>query len=81
MKISAGLILTLVLWLASCGRGLAQVPEWEKLQEEARALSIDDRLHHLGRFDFTEGQPAVVIVSNAGADGYVVIDAVQWLLK
>jgi hypothetical protein len=34
----------------------------------------------LGTFDFAAG-PAAVVVTNAGADGYVVIDAVQWLPK
>lgn len=33
----------------------------------------------LGEYDFTPAQPAVVEVSNAGADGYVIIDAVQWV--
>ncbi|EDL60405.1 FAD-dependent oxidoreductase [Gimesia maris] len=33
----------------------------------------------LGEYDFTPDQPAVVEVSNAGADGYVIIDAVQWI--
>ncbi len=35
----------------------------------------------LGRFPFQTDQPAVVRISNAGSDGYVVIDAVQWLLE
>jgi hypothetical protein len=35
----------------------------------------------LGVFEFTTNQPAAVVVSNRGADGYVVIDAVQWLPK
>jgi hypothetical protein len=33
----------------------------------------------LGVFEFAAGQPAAVVVSNAGADGHVIIDAVQWL--
>ena len=33
----------------------------------------------LGTFDFTAEQTASVMISNAGTDGYVVIDAVQWL--
>ncbi len=33
----------------------------------------------LGVYEFTAGQPAAVVVSNAGANGYVIIDAVQWL--
>jgi hypothetical protein len=34
--------------------------------------------HTLGTFDFTAGSDASVTVSNAGAKGHVVIDAVQW---
>ena len=49
--------------------------------DQRKTPAIDERFHHLGRFDFTEGQPAVVTVTNAGTDGYVVIDAVQWLAK
>ncbi len=33
----------------------------------------------LGTFEFTADQPAVVIITNAGTDGYVVIDGVRWL--
>ncbi len=35
----------------------------------------------LGEFEFAEGKAAAVTVSNEGADGYVVIDSVQWLAK
>jgi hypothetical protein len=40
---------------------------------------IDGLFLSLGTFDFTADQPAAVVLSNAGADGYVIIDAVQWL--
>ncbi|MCA9021395.1 MAG: FAD-dependent oxidoreductase, partial [Planctomycetaceae bacterium] len=33
----------------------------------------------LGEYDFTPDQLATVEVSNTGADGYVIIDAVQWV--
>jgi hypothetical protein len=33
----------------------------------------------LGVFDFQTGTPAVVTVSNRNTDGYVVVDAVQWV--
>ncbi len=33
----------------------------------------------LGTFEFTADQPAAVIVTNKGTNGYVVVDAVQWL--
>lgn len=40
---------------------------------------LEGRWQSLGRFPFRAEAPAAVVVSNAGADGYVVIDAVQWL--
>ena len=33
----------------------------------------------LGVFEFRAGRPAVVTVSNHDTDGYVVVDAVQWV--
>ncbi len=42
---------------------------------------IDDLFVSLGVFDFGADQPAAVVVSNQGADGHVIIDAVQWLPK
>jgi len=41
---------------------------------------IDDLLISLGTYRFSETGPAIVVVANEGADGYVVADAVQWLL-
>jgi len=38
----------------------------------------DDRLVSLGTYEFTAGGPAAVTVSNADANGFVVIDAVNW---
>ncbi|MFZ5828971.1 MAG: FAD-dependent oxidoreductase [Planctomycetota bacterium] len=35
----------------------------------------------LGTFEFATDEPAAVVISNSGADGYVVIDAMQWLPK
>jgi len=49
--------------------------------DQRKTPAIEERFHRLGRFDFAADQPAVVTVSNAGADGFVVVDAVQWLLK
>jgi hypothetical protein len=45
------------------------------------APPIDDLFISLGVFEFKEGAPAVVVVSNKGADGFVIIDAVQWIAK
>jgi hypothetical protein len=41
--------------------------------------SIDDLLEPVGTFRFTKGKTGYVEISNAGTDGYVIIDAVQWL--
>jgi hypothetical protein len=41
--------------------------------------AIDGLFVSLGTFEFAPGKPASVTVSNAGTDGYVVIDAVQWV--
>jgi hypothetical protein len=41
--------------------------------------SIDGQFISLGTYEFAGEQPAAVVVSNQDADGYVVIDAVQWL--
>jgi len=40
---------------------------------------IEQLFVSLGTFEFTADQPAAVIVTNKGTNGYVVIDAVQWL--
>jgi hypothetical protein len=40
---------------------------------------IDGIFQTVGTFDFTKDAPAVVTVTNRGADGHVIIDAVQWL--
>ncbi|MEO8494539.1 MAG: FAD-dependent oxidoreductase [Planctomycetota bacterium] len=40
---------------------------------------LDDLFVSLGKFEFSSGEPAAVIVSNQDADGYVIIDAVQWV--
>lgn len=42
---------------------------------------IDDLFVSLGEFDFDADQAAAVVISNRGADGHVIIDAVQWLPK
>ena len=51
----------------------------KKIAVDQRAPKIDDLFVSLGTFDFTPDKPATVTVSNAGTDGYVIIDAVQWL--
>jgi hypothetical protein len=46
---------------------------------QKREPSIENTFVSLGTYEFTGKESAVVTVSNAGADGYVVIDAVQWV--
>ena len=48
---------------------------------EKQKPPIDDLFISLGVFEFNIDKPAAVVVSNQGTDGYVVIDAVQWLPK
>jgi hypothetical protein len=40
---------------------------------------IDGLFVSLGVFEFGADQSAAVVISNQAADGFVVIDAVQWL--
>lgn len=41
------------------------------------APEISGLFHSLGRFDLDAGKATSIIISNAGTDGYVVVDAVQ----
>ncbi|MCA9218230.1 MAG: FAD-dependent oxidoreductase, partial [Planctomycetales bacterium] len=47
--------------------------------DQRKKPAEDDPFHSLGVFDFIKTKPAIVRISNAESDGYVVIDAVQWL--
>lgn len=47
--------------------------------DEKRKPSVDGLLEPVGTFRFAKGKAGYVEISNAGTDGYVVIDAVQWL--
>lgn len=40
---------------------------------------IDELFQSLGAFEFDVSNPAVVTINNSGTDGYVTLDAVQWL--
>jgi len=42
---------------------------------------IEKRFVSLGQFDLTADDISEVRISNEGSDGYVVIDAVQWLIR
>jgi hypothetical protein len=46
---------------------------------ERKDPPIDDSFVSLGVFEFAADKPAVVKISNLETDGYVVVDAVQWL--
>ncbi|MBI5768666.1 MAG: FAD-dependent oxidoreductase [Verrucomicrobia bacterium] len=47
--------------------------------DERKHPSIDGALESLGTFRFTAGRDGWVEISNANTNGYVVIDAVEWL--
>jgi hypothetical protein len=51
----------------------------ERVVNQREKPALDGRFVSLGTFDFAAGAVAKVAVSNAGADGYVVVDAVQFL--
>lgn len=44
---------------------------------QQKAPAIDKIFAPLGKFRFEAGQPAAITISNSGADGFVVVDAVQ----
>jgi hypothetical protein len=41
--------------------------------------AVDELLQPVGTFRFEKGRSGQVEISNAGTDGFVVIDAVQWV--
>ena len=41
--------------------------------------AVSELLHHVGTFRFERGRMGYVEISNAGTNGFVVIDAVQWV--
>ena len=55
--------------------------EEKVIVNERKKAPIDDIAISLGTFRFEKGSPASVTVSNENTDGYVLIDAVQWLRK
>jgi hypothetical protein len=46
---------------------------------QRRKPAVDDLLEPVGEFRFEAGQAGRVEITNAGTDGFVVIDAVQWV--
>ncbi len=53
--------------------------EFEKVVNQREAPAIDGRFESLGQYRFERNGQGFVIVSNAGADGHVIADAVQFL--
>ncbi|MCX6956643.1 MAG: FAD-dependent oxidoreductase, partial [Verrucomicrobia bacterium] len=47
--------------------------------DEKKKPAVDGLLQPVGTFIFKKGRDSYVEISNAGTDGYVVIDAVQWV--
>jgi hypothetical protein len=47
--------------------------------DQKKKPSIDNLLEPVGTFRFEKGRTGFVEISNADTNGYVVIDAVQWL--
>jgi hypothetical protein len=46
---------------------------------QRKAPTLDGAFISLGTFRFAKGKSGAVEISNRGVDGYVIIDAVQWL--
>lgn len=61
------------------GRGGTRSSRARRTINQRQPPPIDELFVSFGTFDFRADEPAVVIVSNLNADGYVIIDAVQWL--
>ena len=49
--------------------------------DQRKAPTAENSFHSLGLYKFQADKPGTVTISNTGSDGYVVIDAVQWLKK
>ena len=49
--------------------------------DQTEAPAKEGQFRSLGVYSFSKDRKAVVVVSNAQPDGYVIIDAVQWLPK
>ena len=49
--------------------------------DQRKAPTAENSFHSLGLYKFQADKPGTVTISNTGSDGYVVIDAVQWLKR
>ena len=64
----------------AAGVETAAIDEAKVAVDQREPGKIDGIAVSLGEFEFAAGASEVT-VSNAGTDGYVIIDAVQWLAK
>jgi hypothetical protein len=46
---------------------------------QRQAPAIDKLWHSLGTYEFTADAPGSVLINNEGTDGFVIVDAVQFL--
>jgi hypothetical protein len=46
---------------------------------QRKAPTLDQAFTSVGKYGFDEKTPAIVTISNAGTDGYVIVDAVQFV--
>jgi hypothetical protein len=53
--------------------------EKQVVVDQRKAPPLDDLFISLGVYDFTADKPAAVVISNRETDGYVIVDAVQWI--
>lgn len=51
----------------------------ETVINQRKEPPVDGHFVSLGKYEFNKINPAVVVVSNRETDGYVIIDAVQWV--
>jgi hypothetical protein len=51
----------------------------ERMVDQRRAPDVEDRFVSLGVFHFEKARKGAVRITNAGADGYVIADAIQVL--
>jgi hypothetical protein len=53
--------------------------ETKVVLDQKKKPAVDGLLQPVGTFRCTKGKAGYVEIANAGTEGYVVIDAVQWL--
>lgn len=79
----------LISWTAHSNRSSGVSAEIISYKEKSKVVTLDQtkppakegQFRSLGVYPFSKDRKAVVVVSNTQPDGYVIIDAVQWLPK